>query len=77
MSSTISHDSISEALRAEMSEVFDDDDDLDEITYVPPPLTIQGINEMNKKTLLTACAFYNINTSQPLKKLRAQLKTKV
>jgi hypothetical protein len=42
-----------------------------------PTLTIQDINEMNKKDLLKACAFYHINTSQKLTTLRAKLKTKV
>lgn len=65
---------------AEIREVFGDDDDdeeLDADEYVPPTLTIQGINEMKKEDVLKVCAFYQMNTSQPLKTLRAQLKTKV
>jgi hypothetical protein len=69
------------AVSAEIREVFGDDDEddeeLDADEYVPPTLTIQGINEMKKEDVLKVCAFYQMNTSQPLKTLRAQLKTKV
>jgi hypothetical protein len=70
------------AVSAEMREVFgdedeDDDEELDADEYVPPTLIIQGINEMKKEDVLKVCAFYQMNTSQPLKTLRAQLKTKV
>ena len=56
---------------------LEDDEELDEDDYVPPPLTIQGINEMKKEDVLKVCAYYNINTAQPLKTLRLELKGKV
>ena len=62
---------------AEEGELDEDDEELDEDDYVPPPLTIQGINEMKKEDVLKVCAYYNINTAQPLKTLRLELKGKV
>jgi hypothetical protein len=62
---------------AEDEPAEDEEEELDEDDYVPPTLTIQGINEMTKPDLLKVCTFYNLNTSLPLKKLRAELKTKV
>lgn len=56
---------------------LDEEEELDEDDYVPPPLTIQLINEMKKEDVLKVCAYYNINTAQPLKTLRLELKGKV
>ena len=64
------------AERALMSEE-DELDELDEDEYVPPPLTIQKINEMKKDEILKICIYHNINVSQPLKTLRLELKNKV
>ncbi len=55
----------------------EDEDELDEDEYVPPPLTIQGINEMKKEEVIKTCLYYNINVSQPLKTLRIELKNKI
>ena len=64
-----------DSMRAEYEE--DEEEELDEDEYVPPPLTIQGINEMKKDDLLKVCTFYKMNTSLPMKTLRAELKSKV
>ncbi len=56
---------------------LDEEDELDEDEYVPPPLTIQLINEMKKEEVLKMCTYYHINTAQPLKTLRLELKGKV
>ena len=54
-----------------------DEEELDEVDYVPPPLSIQIINEMKKEEILKVCIHYGINTAQPLKTLRLELKGKV
>lgn len=65
--------------KAERALMSDEDelDELDEDEYVPPPLTIQKINEMKKDEIIKICVYYNINVSQPLKTLRLELKNKV
>ena len=62
---------------AEEAELDEEEEELDEDDYVPPPLTIQGINEMKKEDVLKVCAYYKINVAQPLKTLRLELKGKV
>ena len=62
---------------AEEGELDEEEEELDEDDYVPPPLTIQGINEMKKEDVLKVCAYYKINVAQPLKTLRLELKGKV
>ena len=64
------------AAAAEEGEL-DEEEELDEDDYVPPSLTIQLINEMKKEEVLKVCAYYDINTAQPLKTLRLELKGKV
>ena len=56
---------------------LDEEEELDEDDYVPPPLTIQLINEMKKEEVLKVCTYYKINTAQPLKTLRLELKGRV
>jgi len=65
------------AEEGEIEEEEEEEEELDEVDYVPPPLTIQGINEMKKEDVLKVCAYYHINTAQPLKTLRLELKSKV
>jgi len=66
-----------DVLTREDGEIEESDEELDEDDYVPPTLTLQGITEMKKEEILKVCMHYGINTAQPLKTLRLELKGRV